>query len=110
MYLSRTTVPIFRFARSSRSASVTGPSVPRVSALFFVVWLAGSLAGCHSTSVEVVRAHAADDFACAESKVQVTPEKDKGSFRAEGCGKHATYTCEGWDSYNQAPVCSPNRR
>ncbi len=65
--------------------------------------------GCHSTSVEVVRSLAASDFVCPEDKIQVTPEKDKGTFRADGCGKNGTYTCEGWDSYNQKPVCAPGR-
>jgi hypothetical protein len=65
--------------------------------------------GCHSTSAEVVRSQASSDFACAESKIQVKPTKDKDTFRAEGCGKSGTYACEGWDSYNQAPICAPAR-
>ena len=65
--------------------------------------------GCHSTSVEVVRSHASSDLPCAESKIQVKPTKDKGTFHAEGCGKSGTYTCEGWDSYNQAPICRTAR-
>jgi hypothetical protein len=65
--------------------------------------------GCHSTSVEVVRSRASSDFPCAEGKIQVKPTKDKGTFHAEGCGKSGTYTCEGWDSYNQAPICAPAR-
>jgi hypothetical protein len=65
--------------------------------------------GCHSTSVEVVRSKASSDFPCAESKIQVKSTKDKGTFHAEGCGKSGTYTCEGWDSYNQAPICAPAR-
>jgi hypothetical protein len=70
--------------------------------------LAG-VVGCHSTSVEVVRSQASTDFACAERKIQVTPTKDGDTFHAEGCGKSGNYTCEGWDSYNQAPVCGPAR-
>jgi hypothetical protein len=65
--------------------------------------------GCHSTSVEVVRSRASSDFPCAESKIQVKPAKDKDTFHAEGCGKSGTYACEGWDSYNQAPICAPAR-
>jgi len=61
--------------------------------------------GCHSTAVEVVRSQAASDFACAESKTRVEPAKEKDTFHAEGCGKSRTYACEGWDSYNQAPIC-----
>lgn len=66
------------------------------------------LAGCHSTAVEVVRSQAATDLACPEAKIQVKPDaKEKGTYQADGCGKNATYACEGWDSYNQAPVCQP---
>jgi hypothetical protein len=65
--------------------------------------------GCHSTSVEVVRSQASSDFGCAEKKIQVKPTKDKDTFQAEGCGKSGSYTCEGWDSYNQAPICAPTR-
>jgi hypothetical protein len=64
---------------------------------------------CHSTSVEVVRSQASSDFGCAESKIQVEPTKDKGTFDAKGCGKSGTYACEGWDSYNQAPICRTAR-
>ena len=78
--------------------------------LFSALCAAACVAGCHSTSVEVVRAIAADDFGCPQAKIQVTPSKtDKGSFRADGCGKTGTYTCEGWDSYSQAPICAPAR-
>jgi hypothetical protein len=62
--------------------------------------------GCHSTAVEVVRSQAASDLGCAESKTQVKPAKEKDTFDAEGCGKSRTYACEGWDSYNQAPICT----
>lgn len=74
-----------------------------------LVLLAIAGAGCHSTSVEVVRSLAADDFGCPEKKIQVTPGRDKGTWRADGCGKRGDYTCEGWDSYNQKPVCAPAR-
>jgi hypothetical protein len=66
-------------------------------------------AGCHSTSVEVVRSQASSDFPCAESKIQVQSTKKRDTFHAEGCGKSGTYTCEGWDSYNQAPICARAR-
>jgi hypothetical protein len=85
-----------KYVRSSRGLIVCA----------FVVLAA---VGCHSTSEEVVRSHASFDLACAESKIQVKPTKDSGTFHAEGCGKSRTYTCEGWDSYNQAPVCAPAR-
>jgi hypothetical protein len=68
-----------------------------------------AVAGCHSTSVEVVRSLASDDFPCPQQKIQVTPGRDKGTWRADGCGKSGNYTCEGWDSYNQKPVCTPTR-
>jgi hypothetical protein len=71
--------------------------------------LAMLVAGCHSTSVEVVRSLASFDFSCAEDKIQVTPTRDKGTFHADGCGKSANYTCEGWDSYSQKPICGPSR-
>ena len=71
--------------------------------------LALAAVGCHSTAAEVVRAHAADDFGCAEKKIQVTAGHDKGTWRADGCGKSGSYTCEGWDSYSQAPICEPSR-
>lgn len=74
-----------------------------------LVALALAAAGCHSTSAEVVTSLASYDFACPEKKIQVTPGHDKGTWHAEGCGKRSDYVCEGWDSYNQQPVCSPNR-
>jgi hypothetical protein len=61
--------------------------------------------GCHSTSAEVVRSQASSDFSCPESKIQVDATKGKGTFDAKGCGKSGTYACEGWDNYNQAPIC-----
>ena len=66
-------------------------------------------AGCHSTAVEVVRSEASTDFACPESKIQVKPAQEKGTYLADGCGKKGTYVCGGWDSYNQAPVCEPGK-
>ena len=75
----------------------------RGASLAIVVALA--TAGCHSTSVEVVQAHAATDFACPEKKIQVKPAAEKGTYEAEGCGKKGTYECGGWDSYSQAPIC-----
>lgn len=72
-------------------------------------FMALAAAGCHSTSAEAVLSQASTDFMCAEPKVHVTPTKDKSAFVAEGCGKSATYTCEGWDNANQAPICTPKR-
>jgi hypothetical protein len=72
-------------------------------------FIALAAVGCHSTSAEVVRSQASSDFGCAEKKIQVKPTKDKDTFDAEGCGKKGTYTCEGWDSYNQAPICRTAR-
>ncbi len=72
-----------------------------------VLVLAMATAGCHSTAVEVVRSIASTDLACPEAKIQVKPAQEKGTYRADGCGKNAMYTCGGWDSYSQAPVCEP---
>lgn len=74
-----------------------------------ILALAIATAGCHSTAVEVVRSVASTDLACPESKIQVTPAKEKDTYRADGCGKNATYACAGWDSYSQAPICEPAR-
>ena len=54
---------------------------------------------------EAVQAVAGDDFSCPEDKVKVTPAQEKDTFAAAGCGKKGTYVCEGWDSYNQKPIC-----
>jgi len=62
-------------------------------------------AGCHLTAVEAVQVVAGDDFSCPEEKVKVTPAQEKDTFAAAGCGKKGTYVCEGWDSYNQKPIC-----
>jgi hypothetical protein len=64
-----------------------------------------AVAGCHLTSVEAVQAVAGTDFFCSEDKVKVAPAQEKDTFVAAGCGKKATYVCEGWDSYNQKPIC-----
>ena len=61
--------------------------------------------GCHLTSVEAVQAVAGSDFSCSEDKVKVTPTQEKETFVADGCGKKGTFVCEGWDSYNQKPIC-----
>jgi hypothetical protein len=62
-------------------------------------------AGCHLTSVEAVQAVAGDDFSCPGENVKVTPAQEKDTFVAAGCGKKGTFVCEGWDSYNQKPIC-----
>jgi hypothetical protein len=54
-----------------------------------------------------VQSAASSDIACAEKDIHVTPMQPKGTYRAEGCGKKATYVCEGWDSYDQKPICTP---
>jgi len=64
-----------------------------------------AIAGCHLTSVEAVQAVAGTDFSCPENKVKVTPAQEKDTFVADGCGKKGTYVCEGWDSYDQKPIC-----
>jgi hypothetical protein len=73
--------------------------LPAILALPLVV------AGCHLTSVEAVQAVAADDLSCPKDTVNVTPAQEKDTFVAAGCGKKGTYVCEGWDSYNQKPIC-----
>ncbi len=75
----------------------------------FALAFALTTAGCHSTAAEVVRSLASTDLACPENKVQVKPGAEKGSWLADGCGKKASYACGGWDSYNQAPVCQPDK-
>ena len=64
-----------------------------------------AVVGCHLTSVEAVQVVAADNLSCPEDKVKVTPAQEKDTFVAAGCGKKGTYVCEGWDSYNQKPIC-----
>ena len=77
--------------------------------------IALALAGCHSTAVEEVKSLASSDWACPQDKIQVTPTKEEGcrlgggetpcTYAADGCGKKATYECQGWDSYSQKPLC-----
>jgi hypothetical protein len=58
-------------------------------------------------ALKTVRTKASSDFACKESEIKVTELPDAGpkTYRAQGCGKKATYACEGWDSYAQEPIC-----
>jgi hypothetical protein len=77
--------------------------MPRLPAILV---LPLAVAGCHLTSVEAVQAVAGTDFSCPEDKVKVTPAQEKDTFVAAGCGKKGTFVCEGWDSYNQKPICS----
>jgi len=73
--------------------------------LLAILALPLAVAGCHLTSVEAVQGVAGTDFSCPEDKVKVTPAQEKDTFVAAGCGKKGTYVCEGWDSYNQKPIC-----
>ena len=77
--------------------------------LLAILALPLATAGCHLTSVEAVHAVAGNDFSCPEDKVKVTPAQAKDTFVADGCGKKGTYVCEGWDSYDQKPICRPQR-
>jgi hypothetical protein len=63
------------------------------------------VAGCHQTATEVVRSQATMELSCSEDKVQVEPVDKDGNYRATGCGKKASYHCEGWDSAQQQPIC-----
>jgi hypothetical protein len=58
------------------------------------------LTGCF-TYEDAVRTRAANDFNCSEDKVAVDEVGGKG-FRANGCGKVATYVCVGSESN---PTC-----
>jgi hypothetical protein len=78
---------------------------PRFFACFAIVLVA---LGCVSkVALKTVRTKASTDFSCKESEVKVVELPDAGpkTYRAQGCGKKATYVCEGWDSYSQEPVC-----
>src|SRR5262245_39805364 len=51
------------------------------------------LVGCYVTSPEgTARTRAANDFSCTEEQVTMTNVGGL-SYRADGCGKRATYTC-----------------
>ena len=78
---------------------------PALSTCVGLVVCGCALAGCHLTSVEAVQAVAGDDLSCPPEKVKVTPAQEKDTFLAAGCGKKGTYVCEGWDNYNQKPIC-----
>jgi hypothetical protein len=62
-------------------------TVPVLLAIAF----AATLAGC---TVDRVRTRAANDFECAEEKVEVTDIGASG-YRAKGCGQTATFVCNG---------------
>ena len=52
-------------------------------------------AGCStSVSPETIQAKAASDFSCTANQVKVTQVND-GNWKAEGCGKQASYLCSG---------------
>jgi hypothetical protein len=67
------------------------------------------VAGCHQTAAEVIKSQASLELPCSEDKIQVEPTDKNGNYRASGCGKKATYHCEGWDSANQQPICETSR-
>jgi hypothetical protein len=56
--------------------------------------LASVIASGCTTSEDRVRARAASDFACDESLININPVEGTTTYRAEGCGQHATYTCD----------------
>ena len=73
--------------------------------LFFV---ALSVVACVSAQ-GTAQTRAANDFACPEAQVIVTSIGGT-SYKAEGCGKSATYTCSASDGNNgkvTAYACIP---
>jgi hypothetical protein len=89
-----------------------------------VMALASVLAGCAPSTFQVVRQDSARDFACASHQIVVTDatplldrlvprwhigfhrrgtDDQQGTFRADGCGRTATYACDDWDV--DGPVC-----
>jgi hypothetical protein len=61
------------------------------TALVLIALSAAFVTGC-TTTMGTARTRAANDFGCAEDRIQVT---DIGgtSYRASGCGQSATYDC-----------------
>jgi hypothetical protein len=51
------------------------------------------------TIVQIERVHIKRNVWTGQEKVS------RSIYRADGCGTSATYVCEGWNSYEQAPVC-----
>jgi hypothetical protein len=80
-----------------------------------VVVVALSLAGvsCRSQYIGAVRSAASPDLRCPEEQIAVTPVDDtehahlttRTYYRAEGCGASGTYVCEGWNNWDQTPIC-----
>ncbi len=90
---------------------------PRRGALCAAAIVALALAGvsCRSQYIGAVRSAASQDLGCPEEQVTVTPVDDtehahltaRTYYRAQGCGAKGTYVCEGWDNWNQTPICGP---
>jgi hypothetical protein len=82
----------------------------RSIAVLFVVSAvvgAGAMACISEITKSTIRSKAVTDLPCADEEKIKVEAADAGpkSYRADGCGKHAIYLCNGWDSYSQQPVC-----
>jgi hypothetical protein len=79
-----------------------------------VVTLSMAGVSCRSQYLGAVRSAASVDLRCPEEQIAVTPVDETGHehlttrtyYRAEGCGAHLTYVCEGWNSWDQSPICN----
>ncbi len=68
---------------------------------------AGLLGACVSRiTVNTVRDKASRDLPCRDGDIDVKAVDDRPkTYTAEGCGHKVTYRCDGWDSYDQEPIC-----
>jgi len=66
----------------------------------------GAAACVGKITLKTVRDKASQDLSCKPDQIKVAAVGDAGdTYRADGCKQHAVYVCEGWDSYDQEPVC-----
>ena len=77
-----------------------------VKRVLFVAGVVVTVACVSKITLSTVREKASKDLSCKPAEIKVSTVGDAGdTYRAEGCKQHATYVCEGWDSYNQQPLC-----
>lgn len=57
-------------------------------------------------TIQTVRTQAARDLECDAGAVAVVRvDEAKKLYQASGCGHRRSYVCDGWNAYDQTPVC-----